>query len=240
MSSEYAGLTELQWIALQSTSTAISTLVLFITVIFGIQQLRQTARNSQFDAVLRLQEIVDGFRSDREQMFKTFPLSLALEAKQFALRPPDRHTIIRVSEGVRRSMLLTPEQQRLLEGLTLEQIDLARRIINRLNDLGQLLEDGFIPKDVFFGKYHVLVLRCCHLVEPARRRIEDETEGGNYGQRLLRLRHRATLYNDIYPKHRDVSVYIQNPKERCLIYKSPRGTFTRRIRWTAIRLLSAY
>jgi len=60
-------------------------------------------------------------------------------------------------------------------------------VIARMNDLWQLVEDGIIDRRTFLGKYHVMVIQCCHLVE-AVRRAEEARRGGNYGQRLLRMR----------------------------------------------------
>lgn len=216
-------------------AVVIQAAVLIFAALFAYRQLKQAARSAQFDAVSRMQSIVDRFRSDREQLFKLLPLRLALADEQFARKPPGRHELTQVSEGQRRTMLLRDEQRAALQELSEAQMDLARRIINRLNDLGELVEDGFIPKDVFFGKYHLMILRCCHLVEPVRRHFEENTEGGNYGQRLLRLRYRAAIYNDIMPKHRDVGVYIRNPHDRRLIYQSPSATPWLRAMWALRR-----
>lgn len=233
----FLGLDQLQWLAVQTTAVVIQAAVLVLTALFAYRQLKQAARSAQFDAVNRMQSVIDDFRGDRENLFQSLPLSLALEDEQFAKKPPSRHGLTQVSEGQRRKMLLTDEQRAALQSLTQAQMNLARGIINRLNDLGELVEDGFIPKDVFFGKYHLMIIRCCHLVEPVRRHFEESIEGGNYGQRLLRLRYRAATYNDIMPKHRDVGVYIRNQQDRRLIYRSPSVTLLRRAmrvlrRWT--------
>lgn len=231
----FLGLDQLQWVAVQTIAVVIQAAVLVFTALFAYRQLKQAVRSAQFDAVNRMQSVIGDFRGDRENLFQSLPLSLALEDKQFAKKPPSRHGLTRVSEGQRRKMLLTDEQRAALRSLSSEQMDLAQRVINRLNDLGQWVEDGFIPKDIFFGKHHLLILRCCHLVEPVRRHFEESTEGGNYGQRLLRLRYRAAIYNDIMPKHRDVGVYISNREDRRLIYRSPSATRWQRVKWVLRR-----
>lgn len=236
----FLGLNELQWLAVQTVAVVFQAAVLVLVVLFAYRQLKQAARSAQFDAVNRLQSVIDGFREDRKNVFQSIPLVLALEDEQFAKKPPSRHGLTRMSEGQRRKMLLTDEQQKALQSLSQTQLDVVRHVINRLNDLGEMLEDRFIPKDVFFGKYHLLILRCCHLVEPARRHLEDHIEGGNYGQRLLRLRHRAAIYNDIMPKHRDVGVYIMNQEDRRLIYRSPTATPWRRAMWALRRWTRRY
>ena len=107
---------------------------------------------------------------------------------------------------------------------------MARHVIARLNDVGQLVEDGFVSRNVFFGKYHVMVIQCCHLVE-AVRRDEEGQRSGNYGQRLLRLRHWATVYNDICPKHRESPIEISNGADRRVVYRSPTPSNMQKIYW---------
>lgn len=233
-------LSEIQWIAVQGMAVAVQALVLIVTLIFAYKQLRQVVRNSQFDAVHRMQQIMDSFREERKKLFESLPLDLMLHSSQFPKKPPHRWRLTHISEGEHRAMLLTDKQRIALNSLTPDQIELCRTVINYLNDIGQMVEDGFIPKDVFFGKYHLVVIRCCYLIEAVRRHIEEQIEGGNYGQRLLRLRHHATCYNDIMPKHRDVVVYIRNSKERKLVYESPTGGLLRRFVWTLCRAFNYY
>jgi hypothetical protein len=228
------------WVAIQSLSAVIQSIVVIVTAIFAYHQLRQAARSSQFDAVMRLQSSMDSFQDDRRRLFETFPLDLALSNHQFGGKPPARWLSKKTNEGQRRAMMLTDKQLGALKSLSPDQLDVARRVINRLNDLGQLVEDGFLPKDVFFGKYHLLILRCCHILEPVRRQFEEKAEGGNYGQRLLRLRYQAARYNDIVPKHREVSVYITNQTERNLIYRSQSPNPWRLSIWTINRLFHRY
>jgi len=228
------------WVVIQSLSTLIQSIVVVVTAIFAYRQLRQAARSSQFDAVMRLQSSIDSFQDDRRRLFETFPLDLAFSEHQFGGKPPARWFSKKTNEGQRRAMMLTDKQVQELQSLSPDQLDVARRVINRLNDIGQLVEDGFIPKDVFYGKYHLLILRCCHLVEAVRRQFEEREEGGNYGQRLLRLRYQAARYNDVVPKHREVNVYIRNPTERKLIYRSPSSNPWRLTVWTLNRLFHHY
>ena len=228
------------WVALQSLSAVIQSIVVIVTAIFAYHQLRQAARSSQFDAVIRLQSSMDSFQDDRRRIFEKFPLDLALSDHQFGGKPPTRWVSKKTNEGQRRAMMLTDKQVGALKSLSSDQLDVARSVINRLNDLGQLVEDGFLPKDVFFGKYHLLILGCCHLLEPVRRQFEERAEGGNYGQRLLRLRYQAARYNNMVPKHREVSVYITNQTERNLIYRSPSSNPWRLTIWTINRLFHHY
>ena len=228
------------WLAIQTIAIVAQSIVLIVAVLFAYRQLQRATRSSQFDAVSRLQAIVDGFYDDRRCLFETFPLDLALDEHQFGGKPPARWHSRRINEGQRRAMVLSDKQIEALKSLNSGQLEIARRTINRLNDLGQLVEDGFIPKDVFFGKYHLLILRCCHLLEPVRRQFEERSEGGNYGQKLLRLRYQAAKYNNLIPKHREVNIYITNQTSRKLIYSSPKPTPWRRVIWSFKRLTHRY
>lgn len=230
----------LQWTAIQSVAVALQAAVLIITALLAYRQLKHLVRNNQLEAIDRMLAIFKSFEAARTEMFHTFPLELALEDEQFAKAPPGRHQARKQSEGQLRKMLLTEEQSAALARLTPEQLEVARQVICGLNDVGQLVEDRFIPKDVFFGKYHCLVIRCCHMVEPVRRHLEERDEGGNYGQRLLRLRKRATNYNDMMPKHRDVEIFIRRGTKRRVIYRSPAPTIPRRARWFVWRTLRLY
>ena len=121
-------------------------------------------------------------------------------------------------------------QKQALQSLDNETRNRLVRVIARLNDIGQLVEDGFISRRIFLGKYHVLIIQCCHMVEVVRR-DEEKKRGGNYGHRLLRMRRWATAYNDIWPKHRHVPVEITSGSgevNRRVIYRSPRFSFIRR------------
>ncbi len=136
-------------------------------------------------------------------------------------------------------MILTPQQTSALKSISDELKERARHVIARLNDIGQLVEDGFIDRRVFLGKYHVMVIQCCHLLE-AIRRDEEAQRGGNYGQRLLRMRYWATTYNDIWPKHRDAAIEITGISSRRIIYQSPSSTMIQRLIWTMRRWLGWY
>jgi hypothetical protein len=77
----------------------------------------------------------------------------------------------------------------------------------------------------------------------AVRRDEERMRGGNYGQRLLRMRSWAVHYNDAWSKHRERKIEItagQRAERRRTIYKSPRPTLIRRVVWFARRMLAWY
>jgi hypothetical protein len=197
-----------------------------------------------------MQTLVDDFRDDRTALFTNFPLELIASHEQFPKHPPRRRFL---SVEYTRAWTMTPEQTVALQSIADEMKGRAIRVIERMNDLGQLVEDGFVDWRVFLGKYHVMVIQCCHLVE-AIRREEEALRGGSYGQRLLRMRHAAITYNDVWPKHRAVSIKVSrfqpmryflggdenkhlvpSVPELRIIYESPSPTFVRRLVWAIKR-----
>lgn len=217
---EYLSSLDLDWVAVQAIAVSISSLILVVTVIIGVRQLRQSAKSAQFDAVLRMEELVDDFRDDRRQLFENLPLDLAFTTDQFT-KPPTHRGPPDLTYAKRRQTILTPEQTTALAAMTDDDIEAARRVITRFSDLGQLIEDGYFPKRTFYRKHHLMVLRTCHMVEPIRQYLEDESEGGNYGRTLLSMRKTAARYYDRSPKHRDVAaVHISNRQGRRAIYQA--------------------
>jgi hypothetical protein len=241
------------WVGIEALGVCASGIVVLVTLWFIYRQVRTAAKSFQLDAIRRLQELVDMFREDRTILFKHYPMDVAVSHEQFPKQPPARGKLGAPDDDKRaRKGALTSRQTMALQLISEEFRDRGNRVIEKLNDIGQLVEDGFIDKRVFFGKYHVMVIQCCHLIE-ALRRDEEAKRGGNYGQRLLRMRHRATVYNDIWPKHRAIAIKITREEpsrlapgsgpvvpEQRVIYQSPDPTLLRRIMWTARRWLSWY
>lgn len=227
------------WTGVEALAVWAYTILVTLTLWFLYRQVRTAAKTFQLDAARRLQELVDDFRGDRRQLFTTLPLELALRDQQFLTRPSGRRTVARSSENEIARMALDDEQKTALGALGEDQRELARRVIGRLNDIGALIEDGLVERGAFLGKYHVMVIQCCHLVE-AVRRDEEMGRGGNYGQRLLRMRRWAVLYNDASPKHRTVPVHITNGSTKRVVYRSPAATIQRRIVWVFRRWTGSY
>ena len=118
MADYLSNLDEVEWIAVQAIAVSVSSLILVVTVIIGVRQLRQSANSLQFDAVLRMEELVDDFREDRAKLFETLPLELAFTADQFALKPPSLRKQPDLKYAERRRMLLTPEQTEAMASMT--------------------------------------------------------------------------------------------------------------------------
>lgn len=243
------------WVAIEAIGVCANTIFVGLTLLFIYRQLRTATTSVRLDAIRSLQDLVDNFRNDRGALYANCPLELALSHEQFPRKPPARHWVTRLNANDVQRMALSRDQLTALQSISPELKEKARNVIDRLNDIGQLVEDGFVDRHVFFGKYHVLVIQCCHLVE-AIRREEEAKRGGAYGQRLLRMRHRATIYNDIWPKHRAAAITItqvtaspiivnrdsSNPilAKRRVIYESPAPTLVRRLMWVLRRWLSLY
>ncbi len=230
MNEVFLGKSMIFWVALQAIAVLASNLILAITGWFIYKQLRTAARTFRFDGIRKMQDLVDEFREDRDKIYTTFPIDLVVLSTQFASRPPGRIKKYRVSEGERRRMLLTQEQLQALNSLSEKQISLAKKVIARLNDLGQLAEDRFIDYKVFLGKYHTMIIRLCHFLE-AIRREEEEKQGGSYGQRLLRMRRDAVRYNTLTPKHRNVDIKIVTPKGSVIVVAAMDGSIIQRAYW---------
>lgn len=228
--STFLGRSATFWTGVEALAVCVYTLVVVVTLWFIYRQVRMAAKGYQFDSVRRLQELVDAFRGERRTLFTTIPLDLALSHEQFARRPPKRRKARKPSPKELPPIALTPEQSDALQSLSSTQRQCAELVIARLNDIGQLVEDGLVDRAMFLGKYHVMVIQCCHMVE-AVRRSEEQHRGGNYGQRLLRMRQWAVSYNDICPKHREISIDIVGDSGRRLIYRSPTAGIGRQLVW---------
>ena len=233
----FLGKPSIFWAGVEAIGVLANALILAVTGWLIYKQVRTAARVFQFDGIRKMQDLVDDFRGDREKIFATFPIELVVSSEQFATRPPGRMVARKISEGERRRMLLTREQAQALRSLNDEQMSIARKVIGRVNDLGQLVEDGFISYQVFFGKYHTMIIRLCHFLEPIRRKIEDEQHGGSYGQRLLRMRHVAITYNKICPKHRNVDIKIFTPNGSRTIVSAIEGSWSQKLLWFFQRCL---
>ena len=226
----FLGRSDSFWIGLSTISALAATVILAVTGWLVYRQLRTTARTFQFDGIRKMQEMVDEFRQDRGQIYTSFPLELIVSSTQFADYPPGREVSPRVSKDELDRMHLTDQQVNALGSLTEQQIDLAKRVIGKLNDLGQLVEDGYIDRRVFLGKYHTMIIRLSHFLEPIRRQ-EENRQGGSFGQRLLRVRHDAIRYNTLCPKHRQTEIRIVSPRGSKTIIPGMKGTVWQRVFW---------
>jgi hypothetical protein len=246
------GRTATFWGAIEALGVCANTVFVVATLLFIYRQVRTAAKSFQLDVICRMQALVDDFRDDRIALFANVPLELVASREQFPQQAPGR----RLSAEYAGVWNPTSEQALALTSIADDVRDRAIRVIARMNDLWQLVEDGIIDRRTFLGKYHVMVIQCCHLVE-AVRRAEEARRGGNYGQRLLRMRQAAIMFNDASPKHRAVTIKVSRlhptryvlggdkrehsvpsiPEER-VIYQSPRPTFARRLRWALRRWFS--
>jgi hypothetical protein len=195
------------WDVISAFAIVISSLVVIITAYFAYKQIRVHGRQNKYVAVKDMVVFMKSFSQLRTSAFKKSDIDIVVSSDQFPTKPPRGEKKGTKSEGEYRKCLLREEQTIAYSNCSEELIEMYRNIVNNLNDIGVLVEEGFIPKSTFYGMYHISILRCIYLVETYRRTMELE-RGGNYGQRLLRLRHDAILYHKIIPKHRDVTISI--------------------------------
>lgn len=230
---------EISWPAVEAVGVWCNALLVVASLWFIYGQVRTAAQTFELGTIERLQNLVDSFADDRRRMFDACSLALAASSEQFSRTPPGRHRAPPPSISEIERPWFTDEQKRLIQEMDDVVRDSARRIIGKLNDIGQLIEDGYLSRRVVLGKYHALFIQCCHMVEAVRRE-EERRRGGNYGQRLLRMRLWATRYNDMHPKHRQKPIRIWNQHEYRQVYASPVPTFLNRCEWALRRFFSRY
>jgi hypothetical protein len=233
------------WTGIQAIGVLISTVLVVFTGYLLYRQVR-IAEAPQLEGIRYAQTLVDGFHDERTQLFRTFPIEMVAEAHQFPRRPPGRQVRSGLSEGERRDMGVNEAQSKALDSLTEAEWSLARTVINKLNDIWQLVEDGYVDRQIFLGKYHTMLIRLCHFLEFARREMEEKEHGGNYGQRLLRMRHVAITFNTINPKHRDVRIMISGHTRggeavtKVIVERIEKASLPQKMLWEFQRRFSLY
>lgn len=206
------------WEFISTNSTTITTVaamlniaVLAISAMLVYRQIKIASQSFSLKGMLEVQRVFQEISELSVQLYQNFPPELVLTIEKFPARPPSRHKLYRISDAERRRMALSPEQIAAREKLSENQKRVARKLIGKLNDVGQYAENGWVDYDAVLSKYHTIIIRLCSIIEPIRQMIESEMKdsiGGNYGHRLLRMRHKAVLYNQIHPKHRSVDIKI--------------------------------
>lgn len=225
------------WDSLSAMGTLLGTVVVVITAWLAYRQFKVMVKTTELQGIKYMQSLVRELSTCAGPLYQCFLPEMIARDDQFAIVPPSPH------ESNRGSGKLQPEP------LTSQQLDfarmliadpefcrLARTTIGKLNDLGQLLEDGFLRRRVFMGKYHVMIIRLCYMLEPIR---YVWNEDGNYGQRMLRLRHMAVEYNSCIPKHRvvDLTIRIGAPEQKVVLISGKPGSVLERLHWYFVRLL---
>jgi len=228
------------FLALPSVAwTALQALFVLVTGLLIYMQVRAATRGFQFDSIRNMQAMVEDSLLQRRIVFAEFPIELAASSQQFPRRPPSRSVAYGMSAEEQANVATTPEQEAALRSLTDVQVQSARAVINALNDLGQLAEDGYIDRQVFFGKYHEMIIRLCHALELVRREVIEKNEGGNYGQRLLRIRRAAITYHNGTPKHRARPLKLtMRGGEKVIISPIEKSSLRQRMAWALQKQLT--
>lgn len=216
------------WDGLSSLSTTLGAAFVVVTAWLAYRQFKIMVRSAELEGIKHMQELMDGLRPYKAPLYAYLSPSTVATADQFAAKPPSPD-----KEGSEPPRKLTPRQIKAAKELMSDPAlkNCAENCMNRLCDLGQLLEDGFLRRRLFLGKYHVTIIHLCHMLEPVRQ-IRDQN--GNFGQRMLRLRHMAIDYNACIPKHRRKNLTIKlgkSGREVTLVKKHSQASLVQKVRW---------
>ena len=199
-------------------------LVLTISAFFIYRQIKAATKANQLESIITLHRKLTEINELCDPLCET-AVEFALTQDQFPATPPSKHKIYSLPDYVSEKMEMSQKQKAAFGKVDPKTFETARKAIAKLNELGQLLEDGLINYNSFLGIYHSHVIRACSALEPYRRKFEKEMRlGGNYGHRLLRMRHKAILYNLAYPKHRCKDIYIYSENDTVIVYRSSKVT----------------
>lgn len=156
---------------LQSICAIVSVFVLILSAVLILRQVSIAARSLAFESILKLQALVDSFLHDRQGIFSFMTVDCIVRESQFSTSVPSKDRPCKLTSQEHGRIALTEAQRAALEVLSQEEVQTVRRVIGKLNDLAQLLEDGLIDERVFLSKYHMMALRLIHAVEGVRRMI---------------------------------------------------------------------
>ncbi len=168
-----------------------------------IRQIQVSVRTSQFEAMKQVAQLM----SKIDKKLYNIPIDIIYRPDEFPSNPPPRYE----------SWLQTPGERDKLERAKNKRADFfkenggheefdeaAYKAINILNEVAEYIEDGYVSDMSVLGQYHFLIIRTIHQVEAFRTQ-----RSGDYGHRLLRLRHKAILYHYMTPKHSDKDVVLE-------------------------------
>ena len=195
----------------------IESITLVMSALLVYREIRISVKSQQLATLMHVDELFDKINELSKQVYENFPIDLVMKSEQFPKKPPYRRKYKSISRREEHRIRLKKKQRKAVAGLSHDQIEIARQLIDLLNNVGQYIEDGFIDCNIVMGKYHIRIIRLCYLLEPVRRVLEEGNRNsieGNYGHRILRMRHKAILYNRIHSKHRVCGIKIRMGKPK--------------------------
>lgn len=198
-----------------------------IVVIISIRQLKYSSKSLKFQAIVHAMEIMKEVSCISRVIYKNKNL-IVYTYDDFPKTPPKKR---RNSKSSQENLMRIREKQ-YNNYLSSEEYDSAKKCISLLNDVGALIDNGIIDYKDVLSTYHTVIIRLVSVLEPVRRDIEFNNEnsiGGNYGYRILRLYHQSINYNKMYSKHRDVPIYIIAGGNRTCIVPEEKGGRLRKI-----------
>lgn len=86
------------------------------------------------------------------------------------------------------------------DGVLVEQIETAQRLVGKLNNFSQMVELNLFPQDDVLGQLHRSIASACKAVEPLI--WCQNALGGRWGLRVSRLLLRAEHFNEVHRIHR--------------------------------------
>lgn len=181
----------------------LSELILTITAVIIFVQSRSAVKALQMQGMLKIQDMIHSLQKNSSIIYE-LPSNIILCEDMY------KGSTKRFGKRAVCAPVISEQQKLAASKLTDQQINTIRYAINTLNDIGHLVEAGYVSYGDFLGKYHTLIIRYCHIIEVTRQWLQNDFYGGNYGQRLLRMRDKAILFHKMHRRHRATSVYIFN------------------------------
>lgn len=121
----------------------------------------------------------------------------------------------------------------------------VQNVVDALNRIGLLMENGLLSSKLVFSICHTMIIRLWYKLEPYVQYHEVRI-GGRYGRRLARLATRAKRYHDAKPQHRITKIKIDPgpEKEPFIIYettiKQGLAGVEQKMIWSMKRFFSIY
>ena len=196
---------------------------------FALHRFRSVPRERRRETLNAMQEDYGGSAHERGEILHSFPPFL-LWGKEAVAQAVDDAVLahsdlqdellswegltltaaheLRDSEAKFRSLLwVVHELAPILEDLDsatdrslVEEIELGRELVNKLNNFAQMVELNLFPQDDVFGQLHRSIAPACTAVEPLI--WSQNALGARWGLRVPRLLCRAERFNEVRRVHR--------------------------------------
>jgi len=131
-----------------------------------------------------------------------------------------------------------------IENIPTEDLQRIENVVNFLNRIGLLIEQGILPPKFVFGMTHTVIIRLVFKLRPFLV-FQEQRIGGRYGRRLLRIEKRAKMYHDVRPQHRRTVIKLYEGQGRSIVvyeteFKSGWAGVFQKINWLVRDLFNIY